>query len=527
MLKELRIKNFILIDDININIGNHLNVITGETGAGKSIIIDGIRICLGKKTSKDYLKDKDEKAVFELVFETENELYAISREIFPSGKAISRINGDVVNFQKLNELAESLVDIYSQSDSSILLNETNQMLLIDNFSDEIKTLKEQIKQIYDEYKNLQIKEEKLNKLSATDLDYLNFVIKELDDLDINIEEDEKIDKKFSVFNNSVHINTLVESLIESLESSKSSLYNSYKEIESLTEYQNEYNDYKERIDSLIIEVEDITNDFNSIDKIDVDDRELDYLTNRLNELNYVQKKYSKSLEELVKYNIELKNDIDEIREQKRNLENISIKKEELFNKYLDISKQIKEKRETVFKKLNTQMVSILEKVELKNIKMDISQILIDDKKIRLNAHYDLSILASMNNSDLKPLKDVASGGELSRIMLAIKSILGAKDEKKTLIFDEIDTGISGKTAFKVGLLIRELSKKNQIIAITHLAQLVCFNEKHIFIEKKDSNTILKVLNEKENIERLAIMMSSKLSDSSKQSAIELIKRAKE
>ncbi|WP_459128824.1 DNA repair protein RecN [Guggenheimella bovis] len=527
MLLELNLKNFILIDDVKLKFKEGLNILTGETGAGKSILLEGLRIALGKRTSKDYLRNPEEKAVFELIFTTKDDLFAITREIYPSGKAISRLNGDITNVSEIEEKVARYLDIYGQRDHFLLLEPKYQMDLIDQFaSKELESIFSELSSVKREGDELFQKLNALDAFSESDYEEALRIFDELHKLKLDPEKDATVEERFESLNHQKEIMEALEEASSSLEASLDGLYEASRAIDKMDRYFS-LPKISERIQSELIELKDIQNEIKEESySFDLDASEIEALEARFSALFEVQKKYQRSLEELKAYEeekeLEIKRYESRVSEREETRERIDV----LLKKQAELTEKLRIKRKEAFQVLEEKLQTILSEVELKDVALDLRFDSLEAGKFYEKGSDRFEILASMNKNHLVPLKDSLSGGEMSRFILALKEIFSELEETETMIFDEIDTGISGVTAFQVGKLIQKLSTGKQIIAITHLPQLASFSDTHYIIEKIDHETSVRELDEQSAIDRLATMMTGSSTETSREGAKELIERAK-
>lgn len=526
MLLELNLRNFILIEDIRLAFSEGLNIVTGETGAGKSIILEGLRICLGNRTSKDYLRNPEEKATFEMIFATPDDLFAITREIFPSGRAISRLNGDIVNVEQIQSAIGPYLDIYGQRDHFYLLDPNHQQDVIDSFDPDTAELHQAINHTVAAYHRIDRELEELIALSSADITREKEIVRELSALAIDVEADREKEELFSRLS---HMSDIVSGLTEASDLLDSGVLHQLdrviRTVSQLEGFDPVYAGLTERLDSSRLELQDIHASLRQRrHALELDESELEALNTRISLLHSARKIYQRDLEQLVDYQRELEEKIARFDSSQQTRQQLERQKAELITIYEKQSDELRQHRSKLFERLKTGLTASLSRMELPDVALDLAQTARQGEP-RNGGRYRAEILASMNGRQLKPMKDVLSGGEMSRFILALKQVFSQKEKTLTMVFDEIDAGISGKTAFEVGKNIKQLSRKKQVIAITHLPQLTAFADSHYQISKVAATTLVKRLDQEEHVERLALMMSSALSDSSLASAGELIDRA--
>lgn len=527
MLLELNLKNFILIEDIRLSFSEGLNIVTGETGAGKSIILEGLRICLGNRTSKDYLRDPKEKATFEMIFSTPDDFFAITREIFPSGRAISRLNGDIVNVDQIQQTILPYLDIYGQRDHFRLLDPAHQQATIDAFDEAaLQPIQARVEASLTAYRDARSKLRALDQLAKADVTRERQILKELEALHIDLELDLEREMQFERLNHLADILTGLTEASELLDRSiLSDLDRLGRNISYLERFDETYAATASRIDGTRLELEDLAAELRrQRNALDLDEAELFALNERIEVLHRVKKTYQRDLEGLLDYQQELRTTIQAVESLQETRQALTEEMQAQLVAYDEHSKDLMLLRRDVFDRLKVELIGSLVRMELPDVALDLEQTAISGEPLT-GGRYQAEILASMNNRQLRPMKDVLSGGEMSRFILALKQVFSRKEQTLAMVFDEIDTGISGKTAFEVGRNIKQLAQEKQVIAITHLPQLTAFADTHYQITKVEATTLVERLDAEDHVRRLAFMMSSSLSESAITSARELIARA--
>ncbi|NLY72325.1 MAG: AAA family ATPase [Tissierellia bacterium] len=525
MLKELSLRNYLLLEDLHLEFPPGFSVITGETGSGKSVLLEGLRIVLGQAVSKEELRDPNKKAYFELIYEDEEEILALSREIFPSGRTVSRINGELVNLSRVREVFGPKIDFYGQRDDSLLLHRTNQQRLIFEYSKEkslplLEVIKSQ-KEI-DEGLLKQLSE--LRDLSSLEREALEAQFRELENLSLDLEEDGRLEESFDEI---IHSKDILENLERSKlildDESISSLYKVSDLIKSTLHFSKQ-EELSKRLDSLSYELLDIREELvDSLDAIDIDEALVLEKERRFSQLQDVKKRFQRDLEGLVDYKVELEGILDRDRRQDEIRRELEAKRKDNLAAYYKTSKELLKVVEASFKVMASDLEEVLASLELSQARFGLRIEERDMGSINLEGHYKYEILASMNRGELRPMARILSGGEMSRLMLALKSIA---DTRELLVFDEIDSGISGRVAHEVARQIKRLSKKSQILAISHLPQVVAFADQHYYLDKEGDSTKAKLLTYDEHVEKLANMMSAQINEASLETARKMIKRAK-
>lgn len=539
MIVELNISNFAIIDDLKINFTSGFNVLTGETGAGKSIIVEGIGLILGGRASRDLIRTGRDKASLEGLFYLEdpdkinillnnygidadpNNYLLISREIHANGRSISRLNGRVVTLTMLNDITSNLVDIHGQHEHQSLLNVDNHIKLIDSFGD--KKLTSLLDEINKNYKKLNSEKKKLKELSLNnmerdrEIDLLRYQLDEIESANLLDYNEEECIKEYTIISN---VNEIRYNLAEVKEIINSDDYNhisvldsinkTISKIDEIKDFDNELERYVNILEDIVFQLEDLSRDMmNYIDGLEFNEERLVFLEDRLNIVNNLKKKYGNTVEEILQYKERIKNRLEILtnieEEIKKTEKQISFIEKELM-KYCTGLTNI---RKTLGKNLEVLVTKELQELNMNNVVFKISHNKLD--YFSPNGWDKIEFLISTNKGeDLKPLHKIISGGEMSRIMLAFKSILADADNIPCIIFDEIDSGISGRTAQIVGEKIKMISKNHQVISISHLPQIAALADTHFVIEKKISKnhtkTIVRKLDNDERIDELARLL---------------------
>lgn len=537
MLTQLDIQNVALIDKISLEIAPGLNVLTGETGAGKSIMIDSINAVLGERVSKDIIRNGKDKAIIEAIFDYQNPEIGrildesgidsedgsliLSREISLSGKNTCRINGRLVNVALLKQVGELLLDIHGQHDNQSLLKTESHINLLDAFGgSSIEMLKAEYISLFTEFKTLKARLQSLagdKGEMARRMDMLNFQIEEIANAKLKKGEDEALFNKRVILANSEKIMSSIvkacELLNEGSNTGKSALYNSNKalqELSSILKYDNELAPISEKLESVIYQLEDVCEDLRSKrESAEFNPDELSHIDERLDIISRLKRKYGATVEEILVFWDKCRAEYDELQQSEGLVAELNKQLEALNSKLFDSAVKLHAAREKSAMVLEKNITAELENLEMKNSSFKVSIGFSDENRVFTKNGLDsVEFLISSNAGEpLKPLSKIASGGEMSRIMLAIKTILANVDDIPTLIFDEIDTGISGKAAQKVGEKLAFISKNHQVLCVTHLSQLACMADNHLFIEKKingDSTyTSVRYLKREERLQEIA------------------------
>ena len=531
MLKNIHVKSFALIDEVEINLASGLNVLTGETGAGKSIIIDAVNFALGQRVSKDVVRDDAEYALSELVFEInddktkerlnqfdipldDNEVL-IQRKI-TNGKSTARINGETVTLSTLRLIAAGLIDIHGQHDNQSLLSKTSQQNLLDTIlSDELKELLIRMKDTYVNLNNKISEYEQLNtKEAEKEIAFLQYELNEIDSASLHEGEDEALESDYKKMNNSKRIADLVSGAHRITGYDSEGAGSLIGRALSMIRQASSIDDDAKDLELILNDIDGLLNDFNrSIAdyemSLDFSDEDYKNTEDRLNLINSLKNKYGKSIKEILDKRDEFEDELNRLLNadeyKSALLSEITSLKKEAYK----LCKEISAIRKKGAKKLSGEIADALLDLNFLDSQFEI-KVTSDEENMKQSGYDDIEFFISTNPGEaLKPLNQVASGGEMSRIMLAIKSVC-ANDSTATLIFDEIDTGISGRTAQKVSEKMTRIAKEHQVIVVTHLPQIAAMADTHFEISKSVNNgrtiTSIETLSEEGKIKELARML---------------------
>lgn len=531
MLKNIHVKSFALIDEVEINLASGLNILTGETGAGKSIIIDAVNFALGQRVSKDVVRDDAEYALSELVFEInddktkerlnqfdipldDNEVL-IQRKI-TNGKSTARINGETVTLSTLKLIAAGLIDIHGQHDNQSLLSKTSQQNLLDTIlSDELKELLIRMKDTYVNLNNKISEYEQLNtKEAEKEIAFLQYELNEIDSASLHEGEDEALESDYKKMNNSKRIADLVSGTHRITGYDSEGAGSLIGRALSMIRQASSIDDDAKDLELILNDIDGLLNDFNrSIAdyemSLDFSDEDYKNTEDRLNLINSLKNKYGKSIKEILDKRDEFEDELNRLLNadeyKSALLSEITSLKKEAYK----ICKEISAIRKKGANKLSGEIAEALLDLNFLDSQFEI-KVTSDEENMKQSGYDDIEFFISTNPGEaLKPLNQVASGGEMSRIMLAIKSVC-ANDSTATLIFDEIDTGISGRTAQKVSEKMSRIAKEHQVIVVTHLPQIAAMADTHFEISKSVNNgrtiTSIETLSEEGKIKELARML---------------------
>lgn len=532
MILNLEIKNFAIIEDVSVDFESGFNVITGETGTGKSIIVESILFLFGSRmTFKNLKKNVHVKAVFI----KENEKLKLERVYDISSKSRYYINGVQVSFSEIEKLKGALIDFHSQMDNMLLVNSDTQFSLLDMYAGN--------RDILEKYQKLFSKrEEILRKLSAMNMNQLErerlidikkFQINEIESANLKEGEDIVVEEMISNYKNiSKILNNLseIDELINSDSGLKDIISRIIRKSDDVAKIIPEFSSQLESISRISEEI-DSFNDVvsNMISKYSVCDN-IDDLIARDELIKKLKRKYSVScVKELIEKTAVLKKELDELLCFNENMEELECELKEVEKTMEKIAFELSRKRKESARNLSKKIVSILKDLELKNSKFDIS--IEETQEFKSSGKNTVEFLFSSSpDYPMKPLRYVASGGEISRIMIAIRSIFSKEHNPAVMILDEIDTGVGGNTAFKIGKILRDISKNSQILCITHLPQIAVYADSHIKVEKTTTRTqtyvkAFKLKNKDERIEEIARMLGSEYSsETAKAHAVELLEK---
>ena len=539
MLTKILIKNFTLIDSLEIDFLSGFTTVTGDTGSGKSILLNALSLIIGKRGSQNLLKDNSKKCILEAEFDLKNfnikkifdnngldyyEETILRREILPNGKSRSFINDSPVNLELLRILGEKLIDIHTQHQSLANANNNFFFSLIDSLAEQqniVKNFNEVLQNFNDDINQLE-KLKRLNTSLNNDNDYFLYLYNELEDANLIEGEQEEIENKFRLLKNAENINSNfseIHNILFSGDGIENKIYSVNNYLENISKYTSEYDDVQNRLKSILLELSDIQSELDN-PNIELFDNltQAGELEARLNLIYNLQKKHSiNSISELLEKKDKLKDQLNKSGDIEIDIKELekSIKKKELFLN--ELSKKISNSRKKILPKLKLDLESLLSNLGMKNssFKFNISNAI----KFNQFGSDEIEVLFSANKGiEHDSLFKVASGGELSRILLSIKYILSANLKLPTIIFDEIDTGVSGEISNCMANMMLEMSKNMQIIAITHLPQVAAKGNQQLNVYKKNqlntTSTYVKLLSNNERIDQIARMLAGdKISDS--------------
>ena len=556
MLRVLHVKNMALIEEEKIEFGDGLNILTGETGAGKSILIGSLGVALGSGSFRDFVPENADNASVELIFETqsgrvrawleEHDIPDMDGQIiisrsFRKGRSISRINGEVVPIGLVRELSSDLIDIHGQHEHQSLLYPRYHLQLVDDFAGEqLEKKKERCRTLYQSYAAASQKlKEALQDAGdrAKKVDFISFEVSEIDEAGLRPGEDEELENRFRFLSNAQKIMEAL-SVVQQLtdgdgeRDASSQISRASGELSAVASYDEELM----QLQSTLSDAESMLSDFTRalsgyIDAFSYDEQEFSEVSERLDLINHLKMKYGRKIEDILSYRDTRQQELDRLSNFDAYVGGLKSEVEKTRKELLEVCGDITALRKTAAEKLTEQIVRSLKDPNFLDVRFEIHFEKL--KEPSGNGMDEVTFLISMNPGlPLRPLQHVASGGELSRIMLGIKAVMAKKDEIECLIFDEIDTGISGRTAQKVSEKMAQLSRDRQVIAITHLAQIASMADEHFLIEKRSedgkTHTGVRQLTGKEITDELArILGGVQITDAVRATAAEMKRMADE
>ena len=528
MISTLHIKNIGIIEDLNIDLNKGLNVLTGETGAGKTLIIDSLKIISGGRFSKDMMRRGASNSYVELCMyvpeseKAEDGNIIVSREITSSGKNMCKINGRMVTVNELKEFMRDFIEIHGQNDNQNLLDNKKHLNYLDSYSGEIiLSLKESYKNYYNEYKDI-VKELKENfgdeKEKQRRIDLLQYQIKEIEEADLKINEEEELESQRKIIMNSEKISenlNTANNLIE--ENGIDNISLAIRALEKIESLDNKYEKATNDLKNVYYELQEVSRDI-SLYKEDTyfDEEERNQVEERLDLIHQLKRKYGNTIGEILQYKDEIKKELDKIENLEEYNMKLRKKKEELEKELNTLAKKIHEIRIASSNKLMYDIDEELKDLEMKNAKINIKVDYVENEFFKDGKDIVKFYITTNIGEDEKELAKIASGGEMSRIMLAIKKVLAEFDNTPVLVFDEIDTGISGNAANSVAKKLKSIANKHQVLCISHLPNIAAIADYNYFISKNvlenRTCTQIKLLQESEVLEEIARISSGEVND---------------
>ena len=563
MLLELEVKDFALIDHLNIQFHKGLNILTGETGVGKSIIIDAVNMAIGERADREYVRSGAKKAVIQAIFSINNlkglnvvldkyqididddKLLIVSREIYSTGRSISRVNGVIVNQSILKSITEKLIDIHGQHQHQSLLNTEFHINVLDVYGG--KQIEELLDLYYEEYENYILLRKELDNYNydgmerERKIDLLKFQLEEIDSAKLQIGEEEVLNQQRSLLSNSEKIYTTLAGIYEDFYNSNQQpsvlekIAKGVKTLRGISTFDTNLNHFYSIIEEIQYRIEDVTNDIrNYKERIDFNPQLLQEIEKRLDVIHGLKRKYGASIEEILIYREKIGLELDSCIHSEERILNIKNQLKATKEKLQKTAVRINQLRVETAKFFEAELVNILSELNMKKVSFSILVTQQKDHngelKLTPNGSDKVEFMISTNIGEpLKPLCKIVSGGEVSRIMLALKTILAELDNIPVLIFDEIDTGISGITAQIVAEKLHHISKSHQVICITHLPQIASMAGVHFMIDKESEDdmtkTIVKELDWNNRLFELGRLLGGDVTEITLKHAEEMINKA--
>lgn len=555
MLESIQVKNVALIDMAEVEFGEGLNILTGETGAGKSILLSSVQLALGAKADKGLIRtgaefasvtltflpdDEQKERLKDLDIDCEDDILVLQRRIYPN-KSVCKINGENVILKTMQSVAQLLIDIHGQREHQAILKADVQEEMLDSYAmDEISGDLQRIRELYRDYKKLKLQYEELANQDTDytrELDFARFELDEIEKAELTEGEDEKLQEQYERLSNAKKIQDSVGSVQEILGGQNNSLLNemsmALRTLLPVRDYDEELADAYTQLSDVEMVLQDCIHSLDRyLDHFEMDASDLQRISDRLNLINHLKDKYGSHMEDIFQYAQTLSEKISRMENREQTLVSLQNQMEELLSSYDELSQSLYEKRKKACMELSEKMTQAMVDLNFEQCRFEV--FCEHDKEHRKKNGCDsIAFMISLNPGEpLKPLANVASGGELSRIMLAVKTIFADKDRTGTLVFDEIDSGISGKTAWKVSEKLAVLRKEHQVICITHLPQIAAMADCHFCIRKSttDNRTSTSVhrLTEEESIAEIGRLLGTdELTDAVLQNATEMKNMAKQ
>ncbi len=532
MITLLHIKNIGIIDDLSIPLDVGFNVLTGETGAGKTLIIGALKILSGGRFSKEMMRTGESHSFVELSLDLPDfeDNVIVSREINASGKNVCKLNGRLVTVSELKEFMKKVIDIHGQNDNQSILDLNQHIDLLDGYAGaEIHEIKETYQKLYHEYVAVK-KELSLNygddREKQRKLDLLNYQVNEIEEADLKEAEEDELEEKRKMMLASEKIaSNLQEAQNEIDNHSIDGLNNAIRALEKIEQYNSVYTDIVTRLKSSYYEVQEVARDL-SMEEVSFDEEEQNRVEERLDLINSLKRKYGNTIEQILDYKNQVEKEIFEIMNLESYIQELKEKEAKIESELLVLAQKMNEIRLKYAQELSCEITRELKELEMQNAEFEVSVEQMDDKKFNRNGLDKVEFLIATNKGDEKKgLVKIASGGEMSRVMLAIKTVLADVDQTPILVFDEIDTGISGIAANATGEKMKKIAKNHQVICVTHLATIAAKGDCNYYIYKSNEENCTKThverLTEEETIREIARISNGEITETSLEHAREM------
>lgn len=534
MLRELRLNNLAIIKKLDLEFNDKFIALTGETGAGKSIILNGISLLIGERSHTDMIRngaqslfaegvfelnENQKKRLNELGFEIEDDELIITRYFDRNAKSKITVNGSRMTLSRLKELMVNIIDLVGQHEHQFLLNSEYHLHLLDRFlDDEGKILSRRIRENVNKIKKLNLQigniEEEKTRI-AEKKDILEFQLNEINGLELKENEDNELEEEYKILFNAGKINEKLEETSQFLKEGEFSILTALgrakRNLEQLSDLSESYNELYEKIESVLYEVEEISYSVdNFAGDVEIDDKKLEKIVERIDNINKLKLKYGSTIAEILEYRDKIEKDLSLVNFENEELENLKTEKNKHVGQYFQDSEKLSEIRMKIAENLQNTVDVQLDDLNMENAKFKVE--IRKTQEITMHGIDNAEFMIATNVGEtFKPLAKIASGGEISRIMLALKTVFSAVDNISVLIFDEIDTGISGETVRRVAEKLRELSRNTQIICVTHSPQIAGRAQQQFFIKKEIENNFTETkvheLNTEERIREIARIIS--------------------
>lgn len=555
MLQELSIKDFAIIDEIQISFQPKMTVLTGETGAGKSIIIDALGLLAGGRGSTEFIRKGEKKAVIQGLFtlpreantynileeygiDSEDGQIILQRDLYRGGRNICRINGMMVNLATLRKVGETLIDIHGQNEHQELMKPENHIDLLDEYDKKTSQLRNQYQVVYQNYRKLKLSMEKKEadeKAWAQRLDMLNFQVKEIEETGLKINEEDELVEEKNKLDNFQAIHDALELSYQILSGEKidvvGNLGNAMNELSDVSDLSENLQEINTKISDAFYSLEDAARDISDeLDSMEWNGERLNEIEERLELIHQLKRKYGDTIEDILHYHSRIEKELREMENAEQNSEKQERQLSEALEKVKELAIKLSKQRKKSAKKLEKMIHEQLSALYMDKAVFEVK--CLNNSKLYSKGIDKVEFYIQTNpGEEMGPLAKIASGGELSRIMLALKTIFSQKMGVTSIIFDEVDTGVSGRVAQAIAEKISQISNNSQVLCITHLPQVAAIADNHYYISKSVNDgrteTSLKELDEKQKIREIARMLSgSEITELTLKHAEELIKMSK-
>ncbi|UTX37161.1 DNA repair protein RecN [Ligilactobacillus salivarius] len=555
MLQELSIKDFAIIDEIQISFQPKMTVLTGETGAGKSIIIDALGLLAGGRGSTEFIRKGEKKAVIQGLFtlpreantynileeygiDSEDGQIILQRDLYRGGRNICRINGMMVNLATLRKVGETLIDIHGQNEHQELMKPENHIDLLDEYDKKTSELRNQYQVVYQNYRKLKLSMEKKEadeKAWAQRLDMLNFQVKEIGEAGLKINEEDELVEEKNKLDNFQAIHDALELSYQILSGEKidvvGNLGNAMNELSDISDLSENLQEINTKISDAFYSLEDVARDISDeLDSMEWNGERLNEIEERLELIHQLKRKYGDTIEDILHYHIRIVKELREMENAEQNSEKQERQLSEALEKVKELAIKLSKQRKKSAKKLEKMIHEQLSALYMDKAVFEVK--FLNNSKLYSKGIDKVEFYIQTNpGEEMGPLAKIASGGELSRIMLALKTIFSQKMGVTSIIFDEVDTGVSGRVAQAIAEKISQISNNSQVLCITHLPQVAAIADNHYYISKSVNDgrteTSLEELDEKQKIREIARMLSgSEITELTLKHAEELIKMSK-